>query len=258
MEKMLTWKELRSLTMHDPFVYGKNKSFLTSGYFPIEGLNRILPTRMSIPSAKIMDEEYPMVKKIDGKHPFLLMFSNASEVHDVATKINLRGFLELNFFFPIIYTHTDGKEHLVTFLPLLYLDYLLGTIGGMYLGLRKEYHPKLKYIENDTSNSFIIDNIINARFHQTSTENGQELNPFFKQIFKYPTATYSFFKTYVFYTTKVLTSQAFATSADYEWNYKGQVIKNDENTFANYSEYNYTTSRAMYYKKYFYPKYPVE
>ena len=53
-------------------------------------------------------------------------------------------------------------------------------------------------------------------------------------------------------------SKAFNTSVAYEWNYKGHVIKNDENTFANYAEYRFECSQAMNYTKYFYPKYPVK
>ena len=255
---MLRFKEYRKLTLHDPFVVGDNFSYLASGYFPIEELKKTLPERMFIPSDKVMAEEYQTVKKINGKHPFLLMFSNCYNVHDVATEINLRPYLELNFYFPIVYTNKDGKEHLCTLMPVLYLDFLLGVIGGLYLGLRKEYHPKMKYVETDTSNSFIIKNLINASFQQTSTENEQELNPFFTQIFKYPTLTYSYFKRYRFYTTLVHSSKVFNTSAVYEWNYKGSVIKNDENTFANYAEYSFSCSRAMNYNKYFHPKYPLE
>ncbi len=254
----MTWKEVRSLTRHDSFVIGDNKSFLASGYFPKEGFEKILPKRLSIPSDKVMEEKYPTVKKINGKHPFLLMFSNCHNVHDVATNINLRKYLEINFFFPIVYTHTDGKEHHCSFHSLLYLEFLLGVIGGMYLGLRKEYHPKMKYTETDTSNSYTIKNIINASFTNTSTENEQELDPFFAQLFKYPTVTYSYFRRYVFYTTKVASSKVFNTSATYKWNYKGHVITNDSNTVTNYAEYRFETSRAMHYKKYFYPKYPVE
>jgi hypothetical protein len=128
----------------------------------------------------------------------------------------------------------------------------------MYLGLRKEYHPTMKYVETDTSNSYHIKNIINASFTNTSAENEQDLDPFFVQLFKYPTATYSYFRTYVFYTTKVTSSKVFNTSSTYKWNYKGHVITNDNNTIANYAEYRFETSRAMYYTKYFYPKYPVE
>ena len=105
---MLRIKEIRNLTLHDPFVVGDNFSYLASGYFPIEELKKTLPERMFIPSDKVMAEEYPTVKKINGKHPFLLMFSNCYNVHDVVTKINLRPYLELNFFPDRL--HAQGRQ----------------------------------------------------------------------------------------------------------------------------------------------------
>ena len=48
------------------------------------------------------------------------------------------------------------------------------------------------------------------------------------------------------------------TSYEYEWRYKGSVIKNNEDTFANYCEYCFTTSQAMGYEAYFHPTYSVE
>jgi len=253
---MLSFKEYRNLTLHDPFITGNNLSYFAAGYFPTEDLKKILPKKMSIPSDKVMAEEYQTMKKINGMHPFLLKFSRCYNVHDVATQIDLRPYLELLFFFPIVYTHKNGEEHLCSYIPVLYLDFLLGTIGGMYLGLRKEFHPKMKYVETDKSNSFIIEDLLSATFYHTSTESRQELDPFFAQIFKKPTLTFSYFRQIDFYTTSVNSTKVFDTSAVYEWNYKGSVIKNDENTFANYSEYSFTTSRAMSYKKYFHPKYP--
>jgi len=121
---MLRLKEYRKLTLHDPFVVGDNFSYLASGYFPIEELQKTLPERMFIPSDKVMAEEYPTVKMINGKHPFLLMFSNCYNVHDVATEIKLRPYLELNFFFPIVYTHKDSKEHLCTLMPPYFIRYM--------------------------------------------------------------------------------------------------------------------------------------
>jgi hypothetical protein len=43
------------------------------------------------------------------------------------------------------------------------------------------------------------------------------------------------------------------TSHEFEWNYKGSVIKSSDDTFANYSEYAFTTSQAMRYDAYFHP-----
>jgi hypothetical protein len=83
---------------------------LASGYFPKEGLKKILPKRLSIPSDNVMEENYPTVKKVNGKHPFLLMFSNCHNVHDVATEHNLRKYLKINFFSRLfIRTRTAGS-----------------------------------------------------------------------------------------------------------------------------------------------------
>jgi len=211
---------------------------------------------MYIPSDEVMAQEYPTVKKINDMYPFLLLFSRCYNVHDVITKIELRPNLELLFYFPVIYTH-KGKESLCSYLPVLYLDFLLGTIGGMLLGLRKQFHPKLKYFETNTVNSFILKDILSANFQLTSTESKPELDPFFTQIFKKPTVTVSYFNQTDFYTASVYPTKVLETSAVYEWNYQGAVIANNENTFANYCEYSFTTSWAMGYKKYFYPKYTV-
>jgi len=61
-----------------------------------------------------------------------------------------------------------------------------------------------------------------------------------------------------FYKALLYPTKVVDASAAYEWNYKGSVIKNDENTFANYCEYSFSTSRSMSYKKYFNPTYPVD
>ena len=151
--------------------------------------------------------------------------------------------------------HDTGDE---TFIPVLCLDYFIGVVGGLYLGLRKQFHPKMKDIETDTSKSFIIKGIIDARFEKTSTDRTRELDPFFVEIFEHPTVTVSYLNRTFFYTTRAYPTKVLDASNTYEWHYKGSVIKSSENTFANYAEYNFTTSQAMRYKAYFYPKYTVK
>ena len=71
---------------------------------------------------------------------------------------------------------------------------------------------------------------------------------------KYPTVTVSFLNRTYFYTTRVFSlTKVIDTSPVYEWNYKGSVIKNNENTFGNYSEFTFTISKSMRYKAYFHP-----
>lgn len=250
---MLSYDEIKKLKLHDPFISGENQSYFVIGQFPIEELKQILPKKMSVPSDHVMAKEYPSVSKIKEMRPFLLLFSRCYKVHDVITKIELRPYLELLFYFPVIYTHL-GEERLCSYMPVLYLDFLIGTLGGLFLGLRKQFHPGLKYIETDTDNSFVLKDIIYANFQGTQ-ENKKELDPFFTQIFRKPTVTASYFNQIMFYTASVYPKQVNDVSVDYKWKYKGTVIENDENTVASYCEYGFTTSWAMSYEKYFHPIY---
>ena len=249
---MLSLKEAKKRTLHDPFIAGNNMSYFVTGSFPKEELKKILPQNIFLPSDEIMDREYPTVKKTNGSHPFFLMFSRCYNVHDVFTQIKLRPYLELLFYFPVIYRTID-EERLCSYLPVLYLDFLLGTLGGMFLGLRKEFHPKLKFVETETSNSFMINDFLRASFPRTSSEQKQDLNPFFTQILNKPTVTVSYFNKTDFYTTSVLSTKVANTTAAFEWNYKGSLLKNNQDTITNYCEYSFTTSWAMRYRKYFHP-----
>ena len=254
---MQTYEQLKKRTPHDVLLTGNNSSYLVAGYFPREELETILPRAMSIPSDELMASKYPTVKKVEGKHPFVLMFSNCNNVHDVMTNRELRPYRELMFFFPVTYTH-DEEEQLCSYVPVLYLDYLIGVIGGLYLGLRKEFHPGMQDVETDTSKSFVIKDVVDVSFQKASTNGSRELDPFFVQAFENPTVTVSYLNRTYFYTTKVYPTKVLDTSPVYAWHYKGSVIKNDEDTFANYSEYRFTTSQAMRYDAYFHPSYSVE
>ena len=227
------------------------------GYFPRKALEKILPRAMSISTDEIMAERYPTVKKVAGLHPFMMQLATCINVQPMAANYVLPRYEEHQFFFPVTYTF-KGEEQQCTYSPVLYLDYFMGVIGGLTLGLRKQYHRKMKVVRGDTSRSYAIKGILDASFQQTSTDNRQELDPFFAQMFKNPLATISYIGRTYFYKQEVYTDKVFDTSHDYEWCYKGSVIKKDENTFANYSEYSFTVSQAMPYEKYFYPTYPVE
>jgi hypothetical protein len=249
---MQSYKALKERTPHDPILTGNNVSYMALGYYPRDALEKILPRSMSIPPDEVMTEKYPTAKKIEGMHPFMLMFSNCNNVHDVMTEMELRSYREHFPLFPVIYTHKQ-EEQLCSYIPVMYLDYLLGVIGGLYLGLRKQFHPKMIDRETDTSKSFIIKDVLDVSFHRTSTNGSQELDPFFTQTFVNPEVTVSYLNQTWFYTTGVYPTKVLDTSHAYEWRYKGSVIKNNENTFATYSEYCFTTSQAMRYEKYFHP-----
>ncbi len=133
-------------------------------------------------------------------------------------------------------------------MPVLYLNYLLGVIGGLYLGLRKQYHPGMIDRATDTSKSVIIKNVLDVSFQQASTSSSRELDPFFTQTLKNPRVTISYFNRTFFYTSKMSPKRVLDTSHTYKWNYKGAEIKSNKHTFANYSECSFTASQAMSYE----------
>ncbi|MCP4006419.1 MAG: hypothetical protein GY725_19745 [bacterium] len=253
---MQTLEQLKNRTPHDIMLEGNNASYFVAGHFPKTELEKILPKAMSIPSDEVMADKYPTLKAVEGQHPFLLMFSNCNNVHDVMTEIELRPYRELMFFIPVTYTH-ENEERLCSYVPVLYLEYLIGVIGGLYLGLRKEFHPGMKDIETDKSKSFIIKDVLDVSFEKTSLNSSKELDPFFAQTIDNPTVTVSYLNQTYFYTTKVHPTKVLDTTPVFEWRYKGSVIKNNADTFANYSEYHFTTSQAMRFKAYFHPTYTV-
>jgi hypothetical protein len=254
---MQTLEQLKQRTRHDVMLAGNNSSYLVAGHFPTAELEKILPRKMSIPSDEIMAEKYPTAKQVDGMHPFTMMFSNCNHVHDVMTEWELRPYLEHFPLFPVIYTH-KGEEQLCSYIPLMYLDYLLGVIGGTYLGLRKQFHPGMEEINTDTSKAFKIKDTLDVSFSKDPAGTEREIDPFFVQTFKNPAATISYIGKTYFYSTTVTPTKVLNTSHEVVWNYKGTTIKNSEHTSANYTEYEFTTSQAMGYDAYFHPSYPLK
>jgi len=254
---MQTLEDLKNRTPHDDMLAGDNSSYIVAGHFPHDALARILPKGMSVPSDEVMAARYPTLEKVEGKHPFVLMFSNCRNVHDVMTEIKLRHYRELMSFIPVTYTH-GNEERLCSYVPVLYLEYLIGVIGGLYLGLRKEFHPGMKDVETADSKSFSIEGILDAHFEKAPADGNKELDPFFARTLGNPTVTVSYLKRTYFYTTKVHPTKVLDASPEFEWRFKGSVIKNDEHTFANYAEYHFTTSQAMRYDAYFHPTYSLE
>lgn len=254
---MQNYEALKNRTPHDDILAGSNVSNMVLAYYPRAALEKILPPAMSIPSDEIMAAKYPTAKKIEGMHPFTMMFSNCNHVHDVMTEWELRPYREHFPLFPVIYRH-KGEEQLCSYIPLMYLDYLLGVIGGLYLGLRKQFHPGMKDVKTDTSKSFQIKGILDVSFSKDPTDTVRELDPFFVQTFANPAVTISYIGRTYFYSTPVTPKKVLNTSHELEWHYKGSVIKNSEDTIANYVEYDFTTSQAMLYDAYFHPTYTLK
>ncbi len=241
-------------TPHDPVITGLYETHMAVGYFPRKEVEKFLPPAMSIPSDKVMAEKYPTVKKIEGMHPFLLQGSTGKNVHFLVHSFTGRPYEEIMFYFPVIYTHKH-EQQLCSYVPVLYLEYLFGVIfGDLYFKFRKEYHPNMIIEETDTTKDYIVKDIFKASFHITSKKNKKALDPFFMQTFENPTVTVSYLNQAYFYHTNVFSfTKVLDTSPSYEWNYKGSVIKNNENTFANYAEFTFSLSKVMSYDAYFHP-----
>ena len=156
------------------------------------------------------------------------------------------------FVFPVEYTHTEGAEsHLCSYIPVLYLDSFIGVTGGLYYGLRKEYHPEMVVNETDSHKDWSIANIIDASFDKVSDIS--EFPQFYSQSFQNPFVTISYLddKTW-FYQAKVNTTLNKSASEDFEWHYKEKAdIKSSDDTSSIYSEYTFTMSQPMNYKTYF-------
>ena len=64
------------------------------------------------------------------------------------------------FVFPIKY---DGL-HMCSYPPVLYLNSSEGVVGGLYFGLRKEFHPEMVTNQTEWKKEWHIKNIIDGSF----------------------------------------------------------------------------------------------
>ena len=118
---------------------------------------------MSIPDADIMSKYYDDVAVVDGMHPFMLSFCHGAQIHDMKTKVNVPEQEELMFVFPVMYKYNE-VEHLVSYIPVLYLNSSIGVIGGLTFGMRKEYKPSMVVEEFDQGKQWTIPDIIYGHF----------------------------------------------------------------------------------------------
>jgi hypothetical protein len=243
-----------SVPLHPPFLEGDHKGYFLQAYFPKDVLNDILPDNLTIPDNATMAKYYPDTKLLEGAHPFIIAPSHGKNIHDLITRLSVPEQEEITFLFPVIYTHDDGNEYLCTYVPLLYLDSPLGVQGGLFFGLRKEYHPEMEYGEpTTTSKWWSIGDIFEVSFVQTC-EVMEELPNFFKQTMANPNVTYSYplpVSEMVFYKIRVYPNTVREASETFYWNYKGATVRHSEDTWSVYSDYYYTISLPMNGKQYF-------
>merc|ERR1712039_228204 len=108
------------------------------------------------------------IKDLKGQHSMMMSFCHGYGIHDVFTNINVPSQQELMFVFPVMYKESDTEEaKLCSYVPVLYLDSKLGVIGGLYYGLKKEFHPEMTHNTTLTASSWYVKDIIQASFTDT-------------------------------------------------------------------------------------------
>jgi hypothetical protein len=240
----------------DILVVGDNNTcYMIQAYFPKDALNAMLPDKLTIPDDATMARYYPDTKlKVDG-HPFMINLCHSSNIHDVYTNISVPEQEEIMFLFPVIYTHDDGDMYLCSYVPVLYLDSFWGVVGGLYFGLRKEYHPEMQHGGDATiSKWWSIEDIFYASFVMQTDEDMAELPSFFEQTYANPYVTISYplpFSKMVFFQIKVYPDTVRMASETFDWNYRGTTVQDSEDTWSVYSEYWFTMSWPMSGRNYF-------
>lgn len=243
------------MTSLKPMVTGHNNGFMTQAFFPRAALEAMLPEHLAIPDDATMARYYPGIGLDSDTHPFMLSFCHGSGIHDVYTNVSVPQQQEIMFVFPVTYTHDDGAAHLSSYVPVLYLDSLLGMVGGLYFGLRKEYHPQMEHGEDsEDTRWWRLDDILDASFEPKFEEDMDKLPDFYEQIFSSPFVTASYrlpFSRLVFYQARVYPDVVCSASAQFSWNYGGEAVKNSAKGSAIFSEYSFTMSRSMNGKRFF-------
>jgi len=232
---------------------------MAQAYYPIDKLVEILPEDMALPSFARMKEYFPDTELIEGQHPIMLSFCHGSGIHDVFTGSNVPEQEELMFVFPV-----NVRGRMCSYVPVLYLNSTIGTLGGLYFGLRKQYHPEMRVsVEKDEDlwvKRWEILTVIDARFRMPNPNANNEvkkksdLPQFIDRIFnQQPFVTRSYFGNTLFYRAQVypLKGSVINSEEKFSWRYKGANLRDSKKTWSVHSRYWFTMSRPMDYEHYF-------
>ncbi len=236
------------------FLEGNNNCYMMQAYFPKDILAEMLPEKLTLPEDVDMKAYYPETELRNETLPFIASFCHGSEIHDILTNKSVPEQEELMFLFPVVYTHEDGTKYMCSYSPVLYLNSRLGVAGGLYYGLRKEYHSEMKYEEpTPTSKWWDIEDILYASFEQKGEEL-KELPQFFRQILSSPFVTMSYpqpIVSMVFYQSKVYPETVRQADGTFRWSYEGAEISHENDVPSAYSRYFFTMSKPMNARKFF-------
>jgi hypothetical protein len=238
----------------ETYVAGRNRCYMAQGYFPKRQLENLLPESMSIPDNSVIQAFYPETKLQQDTHPFMLSFCHGSGVHDVFTKINVPEQEEIMFVIPVLFKNEQGEVGLFSYVPVLYLDSFMGVVGGLYFGLRKEYHPGLEAVETPASKRWHIDGLIDASFKMKNNGKQSEMPQFIEQIFTSPFVSMSYpvpFSRTIIYQARIFPELVADATATFHWQYEGVTIESTDDTWGVYSEYRFDMSFSTSSEKYF-------
>lgn len=220
-----------------PVVEGNNSCFMSASHVDEAVLEKMLPAELSVPDSKVLQEAFPQLGVSRGKVPFMLSFCHGSNCHDVFTRLNVPEQEELMFVFPVMY-----KGQLCSWIPVLYLDSFLGVIGGLYYGLRKQWHPSqigwFHTIDNSPNDkSWKVKDVIDASF--SSSGEVVDLPHFFAKLFDNPFVTLSYANNYVLYKAEIYpTKVSKAKQERLHWRYWNTDFK--DSVLSVFAEYYFT------------------
>ena len=231
---------------------GHNDCFMVQETIANHQLNQLLPPQMSIPDDRIM-ARYGIHEHLDpDRHPVLMSFCHGEKIGDQWTKLSLPPQEEIMFVIPVLYhDEKKGIKKLCSYIPILYLDSYLGVAGGLIYGLRKEYHPKMRYgVGNHQKDRWWrIDDIVGAFFTVNPEKVLPNLPKFYEQTFQNPFVTISYplpKQRTIFYQARIFPKLMLEARVEkYFWEDNGWEIKAEENEdgkAAVFTSYEFTMS----------------
>lgn len=236
------------------FVVGDNSCYMAVVWMNETKIRFMLPDSMALIPDNIRKEIFQVEKNLqnDDTYPILLSFCHGKNIHDVLSEINVPEQEEIMIVIPVMYNdQKSDKSHVCSFIPVLYLNSILGVIGGLSFGLRKQYHPSsgiggwFEVIENAAGHkTFHIKDVIKASFtHNTLSKEIIQMPKFISTLFEIPFVSVSYFGSHVSYNAAIHSTTI--RSADVEhlsWTYKNTVASTVTDSV--YVEYNFAMSHT--------------
>mmetsp|Transcript_24356 Transcript_24356/g.41684 ORF Transcript_24356/g.41684 Transcript_24356/m.41684 type:complete len:306 (+) Transcript_24356:163-1080(+) len=244
--------------LDSPLVVGDNICYMAIGYMEESKMQLLLPASLTLIPLNAREEMFGLKSKRtqqdDHMYPILLSFCHGKDIHDIFSEVNVPEQEEIMIVIPALYKNkSSGNTHVCSFLPVLYLDSILGVLGGVVsYGMRKQYHPSsgiggwFEVAEEKNDNKmWHIKNVIHSNFtHQPSSKQMAQLPKFFSAVFRLPFITVSYFGKYFSYHAEIQTKTIHkAVAKDLSWIYKGAAVTTAINSV--YVEYTFAMSDAL-------------